>query len=886
MKPNFALDLSQDGIVLLHRAPNGHWTEVGNVKLDDPGLSKNLSYLRSTAVALEGKGFASKLILPNSEILYREINAPGPTQAERDAQIKQALEGATRYDVADLTYDWLPEGATVKVAVVANVTLDEAESFAVEHRFNPVSFVGRESAEPGAWQPFFGRTDYSFAFLGADAEVRDTPAPALLQDASENLFAEDFAAEEAEPPVDPEQNIFAPESEAVPDPVSQPEPEAPPEQPEPAAPIPPFSSRRHNPETAAAVGIDPDQPRPLERVTPRIAIAPEPELTGPDTNATGTDSTIPEPPAAAEATAASDSLAAAPAETPPQGGTPGDRNADLRRAIMGADEPPGAKARGAGRAAGLLRAMLKKSSPEGGNSAGHNSGGRGPSAIKSLAARATQALGSMSQAIRNRQKTGPRPRIEPTFSQPPSSEGAESDSQDSDPGAATKRVRLGLVAAVLVLALVGGLSLWQMRGTQKHPSSPRTTAQKATPQPQLAVSRGRARTPPPSRPTRLAKRLASSSAPTKPIRPARRSVFEGRTDPNAKLPDTAAPVTTLSEQELADIRAAGLNTPTPEELADATGNRQQKSAAEVAAAYKATGALQQIRIPPAPEANPQREDIYVASVDRPLEANDAIILPDFSNGVGELPPPRVLSPLDPGISIKTDANGLVKPSPKGTLNPDGILVRAGKPPVFPPKKPETAQLVPPNPLAALKPKPRPATLKTGADAIYVQGKLTLTQLRKLRAKPRPPSFQQLHAATGGNSPSALAVLTSLKPSRRPSDFSKIVRKVRVKLALANAAKTPKRGTTRRFSNVGPNIPTRASVARRATVRNAINLSRLNLIGVYGTPSRRSALLRLPSGRFVKVRPGDRVAGGKIAAIGTSSISYVKSGRNRVLKIPN
>ena len=35
-----------------------------------------------------------------------------------------------------------------------------------------------------------------------------------------------------------------------------------------------------------------------------------------------------------------------------------------------------------------------------------------------------------------------------------------------------------------------------------------------------------------------------------------------------------------------------------------------------------------------------------------------------------------------------------------------------------------------------------------------------------------------------------------------------------------------------------------------------------------------------------VKPGDRVDGGKIAAIGDSSLSYVKSGRNRVLKVPN
>lgn len=64
------------------------------------------------------------------------------------------------------------------------------------------------------------------------------------------------------------------------------------------------------------------------------------------------------------------------------------------------------------------------------------------------------------------------------------------------------------------------------------------------------------------------------------------------------------------------------------------------------------------------------------------------------------------------------------------------------------------------------------------------------------------------------------------------------------------------------------------------------MNQLNLIGVYGTSDRRSALLRLPGGRYVKVRRGSRVAGGQVAAIGRDFIRYVKNGRNRMLKIPS
>ena len=86
--------------------------------------------------------------------------------------------------------------------------------------------------------------------------------------------------------------------------------------------------------------------------------------------------------------------------------------------------------------------------------------------------------------------------------------------------------------------------------------------------------------------------------------------------------------------------------------------------------------------------------------------------------------------------------------------------------------------------------------------------------------------------------------------------------------------------------VTPKIPSSASVARQATVTNAINLRRVNLIGVYGTPSNRRALVRLANGRYKKVKVGDSLDGGRISAIGDSELRYQKSGRNVTLKIPS
>ena len=86
--------------------------------------------------------------------------------------------------------------------------------------------------------------------------------------------------------------------------------------------------------------------------------------------------------------------------------------------------------------------------------------------------------------------------------------------------------------------------------------------------------------------------------------------------------------------------------------------------------------------------------------------------------------------------------------------------------------------------------------------------------------------------------------------------------------------------------VQPKIPSKSSVSKAATVSNAINLRKVNLIGVYGKPSNRRALVRLSNGRYQKVEVGDRIDGGRVSAIGDSELRYVRRGRNVVLKMPN
>jgi len=124
MKPNFALNLSPDGIGLLHRAAGG-WHSVGEAKLDDPALDETLAYLRRTAAGLDARGIATKLIIPPSQVLYISLHAPGPSDEERQHQIRAALKGLTPSAVEDIVLDSQAQGDEDPVAAVAHETLAE-----------------------------------------------------------------------------------------------------------------------------------------------------------------------------------------------------------------------------------------------------------------------------------------------------------------------------------------------------------------------------------------------------------------------------------------------------------------------------------------------------------------------------------------------------------------------------------------------------------------------------------------------------------------------------------------------------------------------------------------------------------------------------------------
>lgn len=210
MKPNFALSLSDDKVELLHRTPDG-WTTLGDVAFTHDDLPGALSELRKTALTHDPGGLRTKLILPDEQVKFLSL----PDAQADDAAVRAALIEATPYSIEELCYEFTSDGLRTHVAAVARETLAEAEAFAVEHRFAPVSIVAK--TVPGRFdgEPYFGMTKAAAGLLGPDDTVeRDTPPSERADPEPEKEPKSEPLPEAKTPPIDvPELKDEAPKAE-------------------------------------------------------------------------------------------------------------------------------------------------------------------------------------------------------------------------------------------------------------------------------------------------------------------------------------------------------------------------------------------------------------------------------------------------------------------------------------------------------------------------------------------------------------------------------------------------------------------------------------------------------------------------------------------------
>lgn len=316
-----------------------------------------------------------------------------------------------------------------------------------------------------------------------------------------------------------------------------------------------------------------------------------------------------------------------------------------------------------------------------------------------------------------------------------------------------------------------------------------------------------------------------------------------------------------------------------------------------------TGNLQ----PETPFAPPQEPDtpaiiglgdLYIASIDRTDVTRNATDLP-ASDAPRTDTLPGTGTPSAADATATLDPNALVVPTPEGALNPNGVLVYLGRPPVVPPAVPTRFETPPHTDtadaqLAAMRPRLRPENLapptepskpdvtvnaETGGKSPPMRPESLAAQVDRL-IEEQLRDLESERAEPDDATATARAILRSPKPSARPGNFANIAKK---------AETTPSPQQTAAVAapvKVVPKIPSSASVAQQATRSKAINLRQINLIGVYGPPANRRALVRLSNGRYKKVKIGDTVDGGRVVAIGENNVHYQKGGRGITLSMPS
>lgn len=985
MKPQFALSLSFDDIALLVRSAEG-WHIVSQISPDEGDLPTELAILRSKAEDLAaGNRVHCKLLLPEDLIRYLTLDTGPLSREDRLAAARKALEGATPYPVSSLAFDISETGSQTHVAAVALETLAEAEDFAIEHGFGPVSFVARPAEGSFVGEPFFGTTRAARGGMEVEPDSQpvvilgplpkaETPAatPSAAETATKTNGAADGAAASttltADPPAkgttkaedaaQPAQASVVPvTSEAAPDAVENADSE---------------SSTSAKAETKAEDKIA-DAPAPK---APALTIS-APVATGADDTATAVEVRNPDLLAALAASTKTKTSDLAPETLPPMEAlfTPTAEQSPTLPAAPAVGET----------GFGQLRLQLRPEdlheeetteTPIGGPIIGFSSrrsataeeGTPPPLRIKPIPAdrqeptfsvKAADVAAAASQLTDSLRSTPPEPVASipaaPTLATPGRSVTAtpvlahttSAPARTAPPKAhpvagpvsdmiqspqarplRTRQRRLGLVAALLATVTAVGAwalarelpSLWtdltraDLIGGEDpvatpvlaHAPAPTTTAELADPMGSFTSSAasqdGLTGADSAVLEALGAPSLDETTAPTDESQPVdgRDLVIASLPAPRTlsdELPGIDDPDALFDEASLPGEEALD-----PEALADGiTGDEDstyddglsaETAALQEAAQYAATGIWQ--RAPEVAQIPPQidLEDVYVASIDRTDLSQDAIALPDQTALDSDQPFGAITNPSAAGRQFALDERGLVTATKEGTVNPDGITIYLGRPVKVPPKTPnrptarEQADAEAAAQLALLqqvRPRTRPSDLVEQTERVQLGG-VVRSELLSKRPKTRPESLKTEEEES--QPATAQAVASASKPRARPANFANIVdRAQRSTQATPDTDSEPEVASVAPVS-VSPSIPSSASVARQATEERALNLRRINLIGVYGKPSDRRALVRLPSGRYVKVKVGDRIDGGRIVAIGETQLQYQKGGKNTTLKLPN
>ncbi|EAQ03386.1 hypothetical protein OB2597_02162 [Pseudooceanicola batsensis HTCC2597] len=918
MKPNFALILSMEGIALLQRSSPG-WALVGEASPESPGLAGEMAKLRAAADRLAPGEATFKVVIPNDQIRYVSVPAGPADPRSRQQAIADALDGQTPYALDELATDSTVSNGTLQIAAVALETLQEADEFARGFGFEPVSFAAMPETADYAGEPFFGTAHD----VPPDIDVEPDHVAIRVS----GRVTVPSATEETEEPETPETDEAAPvpfvsvrangsdgPAEAGSGSAAQADEDSPPAEEAGPAPAPKAGRSGRAGRKSGKPQLQATPPEPPAPLTPPHTDFETPAPAPQDTPRLGL---------AAVLSGLFRRSRAAPDDSDPASGPPRTDTAPAALAAgadMVADPAPSAGAQVEEDASAGPSPREEPTPPPAISEAPVAEDAFAEAEI--VPPRRTGAL-----TAEERKKEAERLTV---FG---ARNGANYDTTTGSP--------VSVLAVVLAVLLAGSAAWAAIFMNEEMAALIGAEEPAAEPQEEPAATVEEAFVPPgpgtdaPADATAGAEPGAPETAETEATAAA---PIEDMGEAQAEAGEDGEEVSPLIVTEAAEAQDETPETETAEPTAGTESGPAPATGPEAEARYAATGIWQQSPDPLDPDTLAAEDGTGSSDGSGAEDAPDRMPLVTLAALRPDVPPEAPGAPPIPGKRYDMDDRGLVVATPDGAETPSGVLVFTGDPDVVPPPRPEEAGGGDPVPGAAddaaltpapaavpgrdaeaeaqraeveivKRPRPRPAGPAAGtelavagqstADADAAEDTVALAAaeaaaeaVARASAAPRPAALVEdgprgsvaagLAGAGAAREDTARAEaaeidrpepeFVALRPLPRPGNIAELA-------AVARATPEPP-------PSVVPAVPSVASVTRQATLRNAIDLSEINLIGVYGQPADRRALVRLANGRYRKVKVGDRIDGGRVLAIGDATLRYQKNGRNMTLDMPS
>ena len=257
----------------------------------------------------------------------------------------------------------------------------------------------------------------------------------------------------------------------------------------------------------------------------------------------------------------------------------------------------------------------------------------------------------------------------------------------------------------------------------------------------------------------------------------------------------------------------------------------------------------------------------------PAELGEAFALAPYAPDIAETEPAAVLANFDataesPAVSVAPGILGddLTPPEADPEAVAEEVVETEEPAPSADDATSEASALPNPAPTPerralSVTSDPRAPTREEATEDPYAPGPGSVIASPEPRARPDGLDM----------TPSSLAVARAPTPGARPKSI-----KPRPQAVASGQARTVSR--PQRSGPAGP------GVANAATLAGAIELTQMNLLGVFGQQGSRRALLRLPNGDVMRVSRGTVVEGWVVSRIDKTSMRITRGGEAQTLNV--